>query len=268
MPALALPNQKRRFLADLLDPAKGYVLVKGCFTEAEIDHYREECEVFLQEGPVCHAKIMTDTICDYVHPRSHDPLDEVTRTYRIYQHLHNRHSASTEAFLAKALALRNAMEETWTDNATYRTERLQLKEYMIVTTYVPNTGYLPRHRDYAGPAPFPLLQSLILLSRAPDDYTGGDFTLYPRSGAPLNLERDLGVEKGDLFLFDKSLDHSVELTRPGTKTNRRRWSVLVGARAPRDTTTHAALKRALYSDPQYRYTGLLGKVLRKIGIPA
>jgi len=254
----------RRFVDDLLDPAKGWVLVRDCFTEEEIDAYRAECEAFLQTGPICHSRINHDSASDYVQPRSHD---DVARTVRIYQYLHNRHSPGTRAFFAKALALRNELEATWMDDPTYRAEKLGLQEYMIVTNYLADTGCLPRHRDYAGPAPYPLLQSLVLLSSAPDDYVGGDFILYPRNGAPLAIANDLGVKKGDLFLFDKSLDHSVDVTLAGKRTNRGRWSVLVGARAPRDSSFRAFMKRALYSPPRYPYTRPLAKVLRLLRVP-
>jgi len=253
-----------RFIEDLLDPAKGWVLVRDCFQESEVDAYRDECEAFLRSGPVCHSRINHDKVEDYIHPRSHD---DVARTLRIYQYLHNTHSPTTRAFFAKAFALRNEIEETWTHDPTYRAEKLGLHEYTIVTNYIADTGCLPRHRDYAGPAPYPLLQSLILLSSAPDDYRGGDFVLYPRSGPPLALARDLGVKKGDLFLFDKSLDHSVEVTRAGERTNRGRWSVLVGARAPRDSGFRAFMKRLLYSPPRYPHTRPLAKGLRLLRVP-
>ena len=79
----------RSHVADLLDPAKGYVLVKRHFADDEIDRYREECRAFLEGGSVCHTRVNGDAVEDYVHPRSHD---RETRTYRIYQYLHNRHT--------------------------------------------------------------------------------------------------------------------------------------------------------------------------------
>ena len=41
------------YIADLLNPDKGYVLIKNYFSDAEIDQYRTECERFLHTGPVC-----------------------------------------------------------------------------------------------------------------------------------------------------------------------------------------------------------------------
>jgi len=257
-------SDRARQAADLLNPAKGYVLVRSCFTDAEIDGYRDECQAFLETGPVCHSRINTDTIHDYVCPRSHD---EVVRTIRIYQYLHNPHSASTKAFFKKAFALRNEIEQTWMHDAAYAAERLRQQDYLIVTKYIEGTGCLPRHPDQLGTTPFPLLQSLVLLSSTPEDYTGGDFTLYPRVGAPLSLAHDIGAQKGDLFLFDKSLEHSVELTRRGTTTNRGRWSVLVGARAPRDSRARAFTKRLLYSPPLYPYSLPVAKLMRAMKVP-
>jgi hypothetical protein len=250
---------EKHLAAELSDPAKGYVVIKNYFTDIEVDRYRDECQTFLEVGPVCYTRINSDTVPDYVHPRSHD---REVRTYRIYQYLHNRHSASTTAFFNKPFALRNKIEKAWIHDGAYRAERLSFQDYNIVTKYVEDTGYLPRHRDYAGPALYPLLQSLILLSHTPEDYTGGEFTLFPRSGAPLKLHRDLGVGKGDLLIFDKSLYHSVDVTRRGRTTNMGRWSVLVGARAPRDTLARVFMKRALYTPPRYPFTRPLARLWR------
>ena len=263
MPVNYVQNSEA-YIADILNPDKGYVLIQNYFSDAEIDQYRTECENFLHTGPVVVSRINTDWIPDYVHPRSHD---KVGRTYRIYQYLHNTHSAPTTAFFEKALSIRNTIEETWLDDPHYRSEKETLQDYIIVTKYITDTGHLPPHRDYYGPAPFPLLQSLVLLSRMPDDYTGGDFRLRTKNGISLSLANDIGATKGDLLVFDKSLEHTVELTQAGTTTNLGRWSVLVGARAIRDSRLRGVSKRLLYSHPFYPYTRPLAKALRLLGVP-
>ena len=250
-------------VADLLNPAKGYVIIKGYFSEVEIDTYRNECQQFLNAGPVCFSRINTPSVPDYVHPRSHD---KVGRTYRIYQYPHNKQSNSTAAFFRKALSLRNDLEQTWVHDPIYRVEKETLQDYVVVTKYISETGLLPRHRDYVGPAPFPLLQSLVLLSKRPDDYTGGDFYLYTKEGVSLSLADDIGATKGDLVVFDKSLEHSVELTRPGTETAISRWSVIVGARAKMDSRAKGLTKRWLYGRPFYPYTKPIAKALRLMGL--
>jgi hypothetical protein len=257
-------QNRDRYIADLLNPDKGYVLIRKYFSDEEIDRYRNECENFLETGPVCVSRINTDWIPDYVHPRSHD---KVGRTYRIYQYFHNDHSEPTTAFFDKALSIRNTIEQTWLDDPRYRLEKETLQNYIIVTKYITDTGHLPPHRDYYGPAPFPLLQSLVLLSRMPDDYTGGDFRLRTKNGTSLSLANDIGATKGDLLVFDKSLEHTVELTQAGTSTNLGRWSVLVGARAIKDNRVRGVSKRLLYSYPFYPYTRPLAKALRLLGVP-
>src|SRR5262249_47732917 len=97
-------------IAALLDPDRGYVLIKNHFTIAEVDAYRRDCEQFLSRAPKCYTRINSNTRADYVHPRSHD---RVTRTYRIYQYLHNSHPPTTESFLHKGFALRNQLEQRW-----------------------------------------------------------------------------------------------------------------------------------------------------------
>ena len=263
MPTYSLIN-RASYVAELLNPTKGYVLLKDYFSEAEIDRYRSECQSFLRTGPVCVSRINTDSVRDYVHPRSHD---KVGRTYRIYQYLHNEHSERTTEFLNKALGLRDDIEQAWMDDPQYREEKQKLQNYIIVTKYITDTGRLPVHRDYDGPAPFPLLQCLVLLSRTPQDYTGGDFLLRTRSGMTLSLADDIGATKGDLLVFDKTLEHSVKLVGPGTSTTQGRWSVLVGARAIRDSRSRGFAKRLLYSHPFYPHTWPIAKALRLMGVP-
>ena len=66
----------------LRDPSRGYLLFKDFFSTTEVSHYRDECERFITTGPSILCRINTDTMPDYIHPRSHDAVE---RTYRIYQ---------------------------------------------------------------------------------------------------------------------------------------------------------------------------------------
>lgn len=77
----------------------------------------------------------------------------------------------------------------------------------------------------------------------------------------------IGATKGDLLVFDKTLEDGVELVGPGTSTAQGRWSVLIGARAIRDSRTRGFAKRLLYSHPLYPYTWPIAKVLRLVGVP-
>src|SRR5262249_41728006 len=94
--------------------------------------------------------------------------------------------------------------------------------------------------------PHPLLQSLVMLSDPHEDFEGGDFVMYTKSGRTISLEKDIVIRKGTLFLFDKSLYHHVEATKRGCGGNRGRWSVLIGARAPRDSGATTLWKRFRY----------------------
>lgn len=229
--------------ADILDPEKGYIHLRSFFSREEVDRYREECIQFLTAGPQYEIRINTTSMRDYVHPRSHD---KVARTFRIYQFLHNRHSQDTTRFFEKAFAVRNHLEGSWMNDPAYRQERERLQDYIIVTYYVENTGMLPKHQDYDGHSPYPLLQSLVLLSEPHEDFEGGDFVLYTKSGKTISLEKDIQIGMGDLFLFDKSLFHHVETTRRGHGSNNGRWSVLIGARAVRDSWMQAFYKKLRY----------------------
>jgi predicted 2-oxoglutarate/Fe(II)-dependent dioxygenase YbiX len=146
-------------------------------------------------------------------------------------------------------------------DAAYRHERARMQDYIIVTYYVENTGMLPKHQDYSGNSPYPLLQSLVLLSEPSKDFEGGDFVLYTKSGKTLSLARDIQAGMGDLFLFDKSLFHHVETTKRGHGSNRGRWSVLIGARAARDTWMQAAKKKLRYGPMLYPVRNLYNRGL-------
>ena len=245
---------------DLVDPRKGFAVFREFWGRAEVEHYRQECERFMQSGTTIFERINTDSTPDYIHPRSHD---DQRRTYRIYQFFHNHRSPLTDDLLTRSLALRNRIEEPWTADPIYRAERARLQDYVIVTKYVENTGTLSRHRDYQGQLPFPLIQFLVLLSQPGYDYRNGEFVLYTRAGGAVRVQDDLGMRQGDALLFDKSLDHEVENTLGADQSRLGRWSVLIGARAKRDGWLSAKRKALLYRASVY---GVAVRVKRQFGV--
>jgi hypothetical protein len=233
---------------DLQDDDKGFYVLKGFYSEREVDDYRGECERFLRVGKVIYDRINTDSMTDYVHPRSHD---DAARTYRIYQFLHNHRDDAIGRFLGKALSLRDEIEAPWLADEAYRTERAALQNYVIVTYYLRQKGMLPRHQDYTGPAPLPLVQFWVLLCHPGVDYQGGNLVLYTRSGRSHRVEADLGLKKGDALVFDKSLFHEVEVMGDAGDGSIGRWTVLIGARAKRDPFWRMCYKRMYYDGTWY-----------------
>jgi hypothetical protein len=245
----------------LTEPGEGYFVARGFYSEAELARYRVECEALLQRGPRYHARLNTDSVFDYVHPWS---FDSVERSYRLYQYLHNPHSGPTTALFERTLGLRDEIEHAWTADPTYRREVEALQSFVIATRYLAGTGRVQPHRDYLGRAPFPLLQSLALLSRPGLDFEGGELVLYPRRGAPVRAVEHLGLGLGDLLLFDKTLSHEVETTLPG-RTGVSRWSMNIGARAPRQSYRAYLKMRLLQNDTVYP---LWRSLTRRLGIRA
>jgi len=221
----------------------GGAVVGSEFTAEEIVSYREECRQFLERGKCIHTRINSDSIKDYIHPRSHD---RETRTYRIYQFLHNHKADRIGRFLGRAIDLRNAIEEAWVGDPTYRAERESLQNYAIVTYYLRDKGMLPKHRDYSGPAPLPLVQFWVALSRPGVDYHKGNLVLYSKNGHRYRVETDLGIRQGDAMIFDKSLFHEVESMEGGDEDSIGRWTVLIGARAKRDPWWKVHYKKLRY----------------------
>ncbi|WP_437991762.1 2OG-Fe(II) oxygenase [Sorangium sp. So ce145] len=234
---------------DLLDPSLGFFVIRGLFSTKETDKYRESCERFMTDARRIRARIITNSMCDYVHPRSHD---HVERTARIYQYLHNHQDDFIGGLLGRAIAIRDTIESAWLSNPIYRNEKATLHDYVIVTHYYGNRGMLSRHRDYNGPAPLPLIQFWVALSEPGKDYEGGNLVIYSKDGTRRRVEADLGLRRGDALIFDKTLLHEVELTQiPADGAARGRWTVLIGARAPRDTIFSASKKKILYGPPLY-----------------
>jgi hypothetical protein len=231
---------------DLLDEAKGYFVIPGLFSAEEVNAYRERCDGFMRHGRRIQARIITDTISDYVHLRSHDAFE---RTARIYQHFHNHRHDETGKLFARAVGIRDEIEKIWLDHPVYRSEKETLFDYVIVTQYLGDKGMLKKHRDYEGPAPFPLIQFWTVLSEPGKDYEGGNLVLYSKNGASRRVEADLGLRKGDALVFDKTLPHEVELTRTPGDGALGRWTVLIGARAHRDSAWQALRKRCLFGPP-------------------
>lgn len=120
---------------DLLDEDKGFWVIKKLYSEEEVDAYRQVCEYFVQHSKRIQERIISDTIEDYVHPRSHDQEE---RTARIYQHFHNHRGDMVGRFFDRAITIRNELESGWLENPIYRAEKESLFDYAIVTQYYGN----------------------------------------------------------------------------------------------------------------------------------
>ncbi len=230
----------------------GYAIVRGLFSSEEIDRYRNECNEYIKKGRKVYARIIRDDLPDYVHPRTvfEDGTigtpDMPASNWRIYQYFHNKHTDETESFFKKVLTIRDRIEQQWEDVPGYLSEKQKLINYNIVTKYIESSNGLPKHIDYRGEAPFPFIQSVVLLSTPEIDYKGGDFILYSKDGSKVSLQNDLKMEKGDVFFFDKSLPHEVLPTEISEASNIGRWSVLIGARAKKRGSRFDLIK---YSHP-------------------
>jgi hypothetical protein len=226
--------------ARLRDDDYGFYVLRGHFSEADIDAYRDESAHEMRTGKVIYERINADGMFDYVHPRS---FDDEERTIRLYRFMHNHRDDATDRMFSPLIRLRDEVESAWLGDPVYREEKRVQQEFIQVTRYIDDFGELPRHRDYNGPARYPLIQIWGLLSRPETDYHGGNLAIYSRSGKRYRVEGDLGVGPGDILFFDKSLDHEVESVRGGKEPHSAgRWTV-VGARSERLTPWQAKVRR-------------------------
>ncbi len=230
--------------SDLRDDNRGMHVIRGLYSADEVEEYRDYCHRFMKRAPVIYERINTDTMFDYVHPRSHD---NVPRTYRIYQFLHNHTDDISARIIERALRIRDEIESAWLDDTIYRAEKEKLQSYVIVTRYMGDVGMLPIHQDYSGPAPLPLIQFWVSLSQMGVDYQKGNLVLHTRSGKSIRVEEDLSIKAGDAVIFDKSLFHEVEETLLAPDSKWGRWTVLIGARADRDSNWNSLRKRLRYN---------------------
>lgn len=241
-----MPNRHvSEYIKDLLNPDKGFFLIKGFLDQHETDQYRREAEQDMQKAPRSTKRINAPHIPDYVHPRTvlpngvqvnHEGQSDNASTYRLYQFLHNKHSKETEDIFHKTLSLRDQVEERWLANKFYRQAKEALDDYVQVTKYIIDSYGLPKHTDSRADLPYPLLQCLILLSQPEIDFSGGEFILFSKSGLKIRTHSELNMGKGDALFFDKSLYHQVEPTQKSNFSDIGRWSVIIGARHPKPQT--------------------------------
>jgi len=220
----------KSWLQDIMNPGKGYILIRGFLEQDQADQYRQECDDFLQYGKRIRKwpgygrdRINRDDMVDYVYP------SENGSNLRIFQFSHNTHRPATQALYSRALALRNAIEEHWLQDSDYCRIRASMGEYIHVIRYVEGKG-IGRHSDFRGISRYPLLQCVVLLSEPGQDYLGGELMLYTRNNRRVGVHTDLKMKKGDAIFFDKSMEHEVEPTRRGESGGVGRWSVIIGGR--------------------------------------
>jgi 2OG-Fe(II) oxygenase superfamily len=217
-------------LQDILDPGKGFLLIRDFMDHDQVNRYRQECAEFLESGQrLCkwpgygRDRINRDDMQDYVYPS----VD--ASNWRLFQFLHNPHKPATQALYEQALALRDGIEAHWLHDSAYRRLRASMGEYIHVIHYTEGRG-IGRHSDFRGTSPFPLLQCVVLLSEPGEDYLGGELFLYTANNRRIGVHTDLDMGMGDIIIFDKSMEHEVEPTRRGATTGVGRWSVIIGGR--------------------------------------
>lgn len=244
---------------NILSHEMGFHVLRGFYSPYETQWIRENCQRFRKRGPFIHTRINTNSMRDYAHPRSHDGRQ---RTLRIYRYFHNHQQDRFGVLMQRAMKLRWEVEFPWRSDLVYRDELDTMQDYMIVTSYHHGTGMLPVHRDYEGPAPFPLTQFWVLLSQPGTDYRHGNLILHSMNGTQCRVECDLGLQAGDAVVFDKSLEHEVEVTYRGI-TDVGRWTILIGARAQLDSHLLAMAKRILFSQRVFPLTVLVRRMCRR-----
>ena len=123
---------------------------------------------------------------------------------------------------------------------------------------------MPLHRDYSGPSPFPLIQFWVALSDPEIDYKQGNLILVSKDGTKRLVESELQIKLGDALIFDKSLEHGVEITKPGKERAWGRWTILIGARAEIQNPIQSIIERVLYSNSIFKITQASNSKIRRL----
>ena len=237
-------------LQDLVNHERGFFLVKGFLTFEQVDTYRTECESLFHTVPRVakrpgygEEKVNRDDMFDYVNPKLNK--NGQVAYWRLFQFIHNPHSAETEKIFKKSLQIRNQIEEHWLHDREYKKTRESLGEYIQVINQIEDGSGLVKHTDYQGTLAYPLLQCVVLLSRPQHDFRGGELLVYTKNGQCVRIHSELKMEKGDALFFDKSLFHEVEPTYRVASNAVGRWSVIIGARYGLPNKLHSFFIRSL-----------------------
>jgi len=228
-------------LQDLVNPDKGFFLIKRFLTSEQVDAYRTECESLIHTVPRLtkvpgygEEKVNRDDMFDFVFA-SLNKMGEVAH-WRLYQYLYNRHSPETQEIYEKAILLRNHIEGHWDNDLEYKKTKESLRDYIHVMKHVADGSSLKKHSDFKGRLSYPILQCVVLLSCPQYDFKGGELVVYTKSGRRVQIHSELKMNKGDALFFDKSLFHEVEPTYRVASNAVGRWSVIIGARYGAPTT--------------------------------
>jgi hypothetical protein len=236
-----------RVWRDVTDPAKGFALVRGFYSPDEVDWYRERSDALLASSPIMHAQVVHGRQRDYVFPRV---TGRIITGYQVFHFPHNHRGTDLEAFFRRAIDFRNEVESQWADDA-YRRDTAPLRDYVQVNYFPERTGKLAKHVDQGPDLPSLLLQPWVSLSEPGDDYTRGNLVIHSKDGSAHAIEHELGVHRGDLLLFDRSLVHEVEATAPGTGANRGRCNAVMGGRQAAPSALSAAYRRLFFTQPAF-----------------
>lgn len=235
---------------EILDPRRGYSLVRGFYSVDDIDEYRVGCEAFIPGAPVINTHLVNSTTPNYLYPQI---LDRKLRGFQIYQFPQNYEGTRTEAFFQKTIELRDEVESGWAD-AAFRQEVDSHQIYAQVNCHYQGNRPAAKHRDFDPSFPKPVLQCWVPLTQPGRDYRDGNLVLYSKDGRPHRIEDELGVNKGDLLMFDKSLLHEAEVvSSTGNGNGLVRWNVVIGARQPPDSRLRFAYRKLLFTEPLWSF---------------
>ena len=204
----------------------GYYVARDFVSHDQILMFRQACETMLDTVPWFSSKRYTHGHTpDYAIKWLFSEDKKHLASIRLMLFEHNEQDLAVRAVIDSVSNLKKQLDSHWPETIAFYKEQ-QMDSMCIVSRYENETGYYPRHRDAPLHVATPLPQAQMLLSEPDRDFRNGDLVLHPKNGDAFT-SKDLNLKMGDLFIFDKRIEHSVVQVNAG-ETDIGRWMALFG----------------------------------------
>lgn len=204
----------------------GFYVFRNYISKEHAIDFRCTCERLLTEVPWYSSKryVKNETL-DYAIKWLYSRDKKDLASIRLMLFEHNMQEDVVRSIIDSVSAYKKALDEHWAETMDFYTKS-EMDFMCIVSRYENDTGYYPKHRDAPVSIKSPLPQAQMLLSDPGTDFNDGELLLHLDNGQTLS-SGDLGLEMGDLFIFDKRIEHSVTQVH-ASQSSVGRWMALFG----------------------------------------
>ena len=202
----------------------GFFIVRNFFLQDQLEQLKDNMRLGFSSSPWLRGKSFTDQSPDYCTTWISRRFGELVAA-RFYQQSHNR--PTTIAKIIDELQRFCVSVEDLVNKDVQReilSKRGKRTFFDIYTIYSSNSGFYPRHKDQDNG--ICELQAQVTLTQHGKDFDGGNLILHMENELEIKLGSQL--QMGDIIIFDKNIEHSVEEIK-SIKGGLGRWMVLINA---------------------------------------